>query len=326
MAAVLVHIDLDGARPHASSMQALAAGRIVASSWGATLYAAVIVHDPGKRAGDVSPGVAAARVPGDARVINAIRLALARGGADKIVVVKTEAPIVALWSALGSAWQAVLDQLRPRLVMFGADAPAATELGPRTAARIGARLFLRARAVGTDDVELRDRDGSYVRATEGGAAVVLIGAAPRLAAHGEDDIDVMVLSPPGGADPRIELVSTAPAELTHTTGTLIAISDAAAAEPDIARATQRLARVLGAHVVGSASAASAGAVGPGAVIDRGAPLAPGLCVAIGGPAIDVAGAASLVRIGSTGGKGVDGALTGPIASNLAELARVLEGR
>lgn len=307
-------------------MQALAAGRVVASSWGATLYAAVIVHDPGKRAGDVSPGVAAARVPGDARAINAVRLALARGGADKIVVVKTEAPIVPLWSALGSAWQAVLDQLRPRLVLFGADAPSASELGPRTAARIGARLFLRARAVGTDVVELRDRDGSYARAADSGAAVVTIGAAPRLAVHGDDDIDVMVLSPPGGADPRIELVSTAPAELAHTTGTLIAISDDAADEPDIARAAQHLARVLGAHIVGSASAASAGAVDPGAVIERGAPLAPGLCVAIGVPAIDVAGAASLVRIGSTGGKGVDGALAGPIASSLAELARVLEGR
>ena len=326
MAAVLVHIDLDGARPHASSLQALAAGRVVASSWGATLYAAVIVHDPARRTGEQPSGVAAARVPGDARAINAVRTALARGGADKIVVAKTEAPIVPLWSALGPAWQAVLDQLRPRLVVFGADAPSAIELGPRTAARIGARLFLRARAIGADEVELRDSDGSYVRASDSGAAVVLIGAAPRLAAHGEDDIDVMVLSPAGGADPRVELVSTAPAELAHTTGTLIAISDDAAGEPDIARATQRLAKVLGAHVVGSERAASAGVVGPGAVIERGAPLAPQLCVAVGVPAIDVAGAASLVRVGSAGGKGVDGALTGPIAPNLAELARALEGR
>jgi electron transfer flavoprotein alpha subunit len=326
VAAVLVHIDLDGARPHASSLQALAAGRVVASSWGATLYAAVIVHDPGKRADGASPGVAAARVPGEASAIEAVRSALARSGADKIVVAKTEAPIIALWSALGTAWQAVLDHLRPRLVLFGADAPSASELGPRTAARIGARLFLRARAVGAEDVELRDRDGAYVRAGDSGAAVILVGAAPRLAPHNDDDIDVMVLTPPGGADPRVELVSTAPAELAHTTGVLIAISDDAAADPEIARAAQRLAGVLGAHVVGSVAAATAGIVDPGAVIERGAPLAPGLCVAIGVPAIDVAGAASLVRVGTAGGKGVDGALTGPIASNLAELARVLEGR
>ena len=326
MAAVLVHIDLDGARPHASSLQALAAGRVVASSWGATLYAAVIVHDAGPRGDDARPGLGAFRVPGEARAIEAVRSALARGGADKIVVAKTAAPIVPLWSALGPAWQAVLDHLRPRLVVFGADAPSATELGPRTAARIGARLFLRARSLGTDDVELRDCDGSYVRGGDSGAAVVMIGAAPRLAPHSEDDIDVMVLTPPGGADPRIELVSTAPAELSHTTGALIALSDDAAGEPDIARAAQRLARVLGAHVVGSAHAASAGVVGPGAVIDRDAPLAPALCVAVGVPEIDVAGAASLVRVGAAGGKGVDGALTGPIAPNLAELARVLEGR
>jgi hypothetical protein len=79
-------------------------------------------------------------------------------------------------------------------------------------------------------------------------------------------------------------------------------------------------------VVGSASAASTGVVRPGAVVERGAPLAPELCVAIGAPAVDVAGSASLVRIGSSGGKGVDGALSGPIALNLVELARVLEDR
>jgi hypothetical protein len=327
VAAVLVHIDLDGAQPHASSLQALAAGRVVASSWGATLYAAVIVHDAGPRPGDEArPGAAQFRVPGEARTIEAVRVALARGGADKIVVAKTPAPIVPLWGALGSAWQAVLDHLRPRLVAFGADAPSASELGPRTAARIGARLFLRARTLGTDDVELRDLDGSYVRAGDSGAAVVMVGAAPRLAPHSEDDIDVMVLAPPGGADPRIELIGTAPAEIAHTMSPLIAIGDEAAVEPDIARATQRLARAMGAYVVGSARAAAAGVIGPGAVVEPDAPLAPALCIEVGAPAIDVAGAASVVRIGGAGGKGIDGALTGAIGPNLAELARLLEDR
>jgi electron transfer flavoprotein alpha subunit len=327
VAAVLVHIDLDGDRPHASSLQALAAGRAVASSWGATLYAAVVVHDASERSpsGAPPPGTPV-RVPGDARAIEAIRAALARGGADKIVVALTEAPIEPLWGALGAAWQAVLDRLRPRLVVFGADAPSADELGPRTAARIGARLFLRARTLDHDEVELRDRDGSYVRANDSGAAVALIGAAPRLDTHGDDDIDVMVLTPPGGADPGIELAGTAPAELVHTIGTIIALGDEAASDPEIARATRELASALGAHIVGSASAASAGVVGPGAVIERGAPLAPELCVAIGQPAIDVAGSASLVRIGSAAGKGVDGALSGPIAANLVELTRALEAR
>jgi len=308
-------------------MQALTAGRAVASSWGATLYAAVIARDPDKR-----PGVPAApprigpRVPGDPKVIEAIRMALARGGADKIVVALTDTAIIPLWSALGTAWQGVLDRLRPRLVMFGADAPSAAELGPRTGARIGARLFLRARGVGGEEVELRDRDGSYVRMSDSGAAVVLVGAAPRAAVHSDDDIDVMVLELPGGVDPRIELASTAPAELAHTTGTIIAIGDAAAADPDVVKATQRLAKVLGAHVVGSEQAASCGVVGAGAVLERGAPLAPELCVAIGLPSIDLAGSTSLVRIGTAGGKGVDGALTGPIAASLGELARLLEDR
>jgi hypothetical protein len=338
VAAVLVHIDLDGEAPHASSLQALAAGRAVASSWGATLYAAVIARDPGPRsatgAGASAPSAPAAppgrgnivRIPGNARTIEAIRAALARGGADKIVVALTEAPITPLWAALGAAWSAVLDQLRPRLVAFGADAPAAVELAPRTAARIGARLLLRARVIGGEDVELRDGEGRHVRASDAGAVVAMVGAAPRLAVHGEDDIDVLVLGPSGGAEPGIELVGTAPAEVAHTTGVLIAIGDNAARDPEVAAATALLARVLGARVVGSAAAAAAGAVGPGAIIERGAPLAPDLCIAIGAPAIDVAGSTSLVRITQTGGKGADGALSGPIAKSLGDLIRALEAR
>lgn len=122
MAAVLVHIDLEGKRPHRASLVALAAGRQLASSWGATLYAAVIAKD----ASDVDAA------------------ALGKAGADKIMVATTEAAIAPLWAAVGGAWQTVLDQLRPRLVLFGADAPSAPELAPRTGARIGARLLMRA--------------------------------------------------------------------------------------------------------------------------------------------------------------------------------------
>jgi hypothetical protein len=155
---------------------------------------------------------------------------------------------------------------------------------------------------------------------------VLVGTVPQLEPHGDDDIDVMVLAPPGGDDPRIELVSTAPTELGHTTGTIIAVGDDAAADPEIAEATRRLARLLGAHIVGSANAAATGLIPPGAVVSRNAPLNPDLCIAIGAPAIDLAGSSSLVRIGSTSGKGVDCALGGPIAPQLAELLRVLEER
>jgi len=330
VAAVLVHIDLDGARPHAASLIALAAGRAVASSWGATLYAAVVAHDPDRSHATGRPPDPVLKLPGDAKVVEAIRAALARGGADKIVVALTEAPILPLWSAVGAARQAVLDQLRPRLVVFGAEAPSAAELGPRTAARIGARLFLRARAriTGGEGIELRDRDGSYLRAQDSGAAVVLVGAAPRLAPHGDDDIDVLVIAVPGGGDPRVELAGTAPAETAHRLGPVIAIGDDAAADPEIAKATRRLARALGAQIVGGPRAAATGVVDSGAVVERHAPLAPELCVAVGAPALDLAGAASLVRVGGGGGstKHVDCALSGPIATRLDELARALEDR
>lgn len=335
MAAVLVHIDLEGGRPHASSALALAAGRAVASSWGATLYAAVILHDPAVAGAAVTgsyDGVVQARVPGEARAIEAVRSALARAGADKIVVAKTATTLAPLWSALGAPWQGVLEHLRPRLVMFGADAPSAAELGPRTAARIGARLLMRARtrSGSASEVEVRDRDRTYVRASDGGAAVVLVGAATPIEVHGDDDIDVMVLVPPGEADARIELASTAPAEISHTLGALVAIGDEAAKDPAIAQAAQRLARALGGHVVGGAAAAAAGAVEPGAVVERGAPLAPELCVVIGQPAIDLAGAACKITVGPMGirdgERARDSQPPGAVAQSLGELASALEDR
>ncbi len=307
MGAVLVHIDLDGDRPHPSSLSALAAGRAVASSWGGTLYAALVIHDPTDRgAADSTGQISHSHVPG----VETVRAALARGGADKVVVAITDAPLAPLWASVGSAWQGVLDHLRPRLVLFGADAPSADELGPRTGARIGARLLVRARAVGLDHVELRDRDGGYVRATDGGAAVVLVGATQPTSV-GDDDIDIVVLAMPGGGDNRIEIAGVTPAEVTHGNGTIVAIDDASAADAQIMGAATRLASLLGAPVVRSA----------------GTPLAPELCIAIGTPAIDLAGASSLVRIGpvpkGAAGKNVDGALdlSGPA---LVELVKALE--
>lgn len=307
MGAVLVHIDLDGDRPHPSSLAALAAGRAVASSWGGTLYAALVIHDPTDRGSADSTGqISHSHVPG----VEGVRAALARGGADKIVVAVTDAVIAPLWAVVGGAWQGVLDHLRPRLVLFGADAPSAGELGPRTGARIGARLLVRARAVGLDHVELRDRDGSYVRATDGGAAVVLIGATPPTTS-GDDDIDIVVLAMPGGGDSRVEIVGSAPAELSHGGGSIVAIDDASAADTDILDAATHLAGMLNAPVVRSSTT----------------PLAPELCVAIGSPSIDLAGASSLIRIGQakdTVGKNIDGAIPGLAGVALVELIKALE--
>ncbi|MDQ3337517.1 MAG: hypothetical protein M4D80_20330 [Myxococcota bacterium] len=323
MGAVLVHIDLDGERPHASSLAALSAGRAVASSWGATLYAALVIHDTSadRAAPDSTAQVMSTQqVPGVEKIQNT----LARAGADKVIVAVTDAPIAPLWSAVGVPWQGVLDHLRPRLVLFGADAPSASELGPRTGARIGARLLQRARATAGDQVELRDRDGGYVRVSDGGAAVALIGAA-HVQLDGDDDIDLSVLVYPGGADARIEIAGQSAAELAHTLGPIIALGDDAAADTETVTSAKRLAKQLGAHLVGGPSAVRAGAVAPNAVIDRHTPLAPELCIAIGSVALDLAGTTNLVRIGPSSGKGVEGVLsTGTPAAHLAELNQALE--
>lgn len=321
MAAVLVHIDLDGERPDASSLAALAVGREVASSWGATLYAAIVVHDPAEQASEDSTG----RITSTTRVagVVAAQRALSSAGADKLVVAISDAPVLPLWAVVGGAWRGVVDHLRPRLVLFGADAPSASELGPRTGALIGARLLHRARANADDLVELRDREGGHVRASDGGAAVALIGAA-RPVAGGGDDIDLVVLAMPGGADPRLELGGSEPAPVRHASGVVVAISDELAADPEIAAGAQRLARALGGALVGGVAAARAGAIAADGVLERSAPLAPELCIAIGAPAIDLAGAASLVRIGSAGGSHVDGALAVDPGASLDALARALE--
>jgi hypothetical protein len=321
VACVLVHIDLDGDRVAGSSLIALAAGRQLASSWGATLYAALIAHGDGDASAPDSTAqvVSAKQVPG----LEGIETVLARGGADKIVVAMTDAPVTPLWAAVGTAWQGVLDHLRPRLVLFGADAPSAAELAPRTGARIGARLLLRARTLGIDDVELRDRDGGYVRASDTGAAVALVGRASEIP-KGDDDIDVVVLAIAGGADDRIELAGATPAEVSHALGAIVAISDDAAKDPKVVANANKLAQRLGGVVVGGAEAARAGAVAAGAVVDRTTPLAPELCVMIGSAQVDIAGTTSLIKIGAQPGKLVDGALPGTIDLGLAALVERLD--
>ena len=77
-------------------------------------------------------------------------------------------------------------------------------------------------------------------------------------------------------------------------------------------------------LVGSAEAARSGAVAPGAVVEHTTPIAPELCVMIGGAQVDVAGAASLIKIGAQPGKLVDGALPGTVDLGLAALVERLE--
>jgi hypothetical protein len=305
VAAVLVHIDLDGDRPHASSLIALAAGRQVASSWGATLYAAMIAHD-----------AATGRAPRTQQI-------LSKMGADKFVIATTDTPIAPLWASVGGAWQGVIDHLRPRLVLFGADAPSAAELAPRTGARIGARLLMRARTLSADDVELRDRDGGYVRIGDSGAAVAMVGRAgkQRAATGGDDDIDVVVLAQPGGADTSIELAATITADLEHTVGSIVVLGDDVVTDKKLVSDAKKLATQLGAKLVAGPKAGKA--VPKSAQVDKTTALAPELCVAIGNAIVDVAGATSLVRVGSKLAKSADGALPGLADVGVRELVKQL---
>jgi hypothetical protein len=312
VAAVLVHIDLDGERPHPSSLVALAAGRRFASSWGATLYAAMIVHAPDEK------------VPASLAHTQA---QLARLGADKIVVTTTDALVAPLWAFVGHAWQGVLDHLRPRLVLFGADAPAACELAPRTGARIGARLLMRARALGDDVIELRDRERAFFRIDDTGAAVALVARADSQSSETDatlNDIDVIVLALPGGAETRVELAGTSTAPVAQTAGALVALGDDVLKDRKTVSDAKKLAARLGAQLVGTKAAGKT--VPAGAVVDKTTPLAPELCVTIGNAELEVSGATSLIRIGSSApkDKAADGALPGLVDIGVREIVKMLD--
>lgn len=308
---MLVHIDVDGAAPHPASLAALAAGRHIASSWGATLYAAIVAHDASAHASPEATLHAAG--------IEALQSALALAGSDKVLVATTDAPIAPLWSSIGTAWQGIVDHLRPRLVLFGADSPSAAELGPRTGARIGARLLMRAHAIGIEDVELRDRDGGYVRVSDSGAAVALVGATSHPVA-GDDDADFTSLAF-AHDDARVELTGRSPADPSQAR-TLIVLGDDALERIDRG-ALASLSAMLDARIIGGPAAMRAGIIAAEDVVDRHAPLTPELCILIGAPHVDVAGAASVIRIGGAG-KHLDGTLAE--VSDLGALVRAVEAR
>ena len=329
--------------PHPSSLAALAAGRSVARSWGATLYAAVIVHDQAHSLGPDTSGqiVAADEVAG----MGDLDAVLGRAGADKVLVALTDAEVTPLWASVGATWTGVLDHLRPRLVLFGAHAPATAELGARTGARIGARLLPNARAIttphhavlvraptqpglaGPGDIELRDRDGAYLRLGDSGATVALIADAIDEGPC-DDDVDLVVLAIPGaegGARARrASRARRSRSSRTRRNINVVALGDDAL-DPGIVASAHRLAELIGGYVVGGPAAAAAGAIAHAAVFERNAPLAPDVCIALGSLALDLAGATSIIRIGPTASaKTAEGALTGPIANGVEDLIRAIE--
>jgi len=138
----------------------------------------------------------------------------------------------------------------------------------------------------------------------------------------DEDIDLVVLALPGGADPNIEIVGTRPAELVHTTGALVAIADDVVDNAKLVTDAKRLATLLGAQLVGGAAAAKV--VAPTAIVDKSTPLAPELCVVIGNATVDLSGSTSVIKIGASADKTIDGALPAPPAVSLASLVKHLE--
>jgi hypothetical protein len=170
----------------------------------------------------------------------------------------------------------------------------------------------------------------------------MIGSAPVLPpipeSHGHDPVEMIVLSVPGGGDARVELAGSAPAEIAHTSGALVALGDDVAGDAKIVADAKRLAAALGGAVVGGREAARVGAISAGGVLDKRTAIAPELCVQVGAVPLELAGASCVIRIGgrkradtssgapSSAGtaKAVDGSIDGSPGDALAELVERLE--
>jgi electron transfer flavoprotein alpha subunit len=121
MACVLVHIEADNDLPTPASLAALGEGRRVASSSGATLYAAVVVTG---------------EVPATRR--DELLGALGRHGADKVVFVSSTSTVQpVLWATVGAALATACEHLRPALTLLPASS-GSHDLGARLATRLGA--------------------------------------------------------------------------------------------------------------------------------------------------------------------------------------------
>lgn len=205
MACVLVHIEADGDTPTLASLAALGEGRRVASSSGATLYAAVVIASEG---GDY-PAIGRNGEAPHAALVEA----LGEHGADKVVfVTATGAVQPVLWATVGNALAAACHHLRPALTLLPASA-GSHDLGARLATRMGAAYV--------DGPILEEGPRGEIvlsRPVYGGTwrrrmplddldrAVVVTLPPGRAPARGADDAEVMFLELRTAGDERVRML------------------------------------------------------------------------------------------------------------------------
>ncbi len=297
MACVLVHIEATGDQPSAAALSALGDARRIATSLGAAVYAAVVVPGapPTTRAGRANARAQTPR-PGpppatglDDETTDRLVASLGRGGADKVVLIVSGSDGPAIWSSTGPALAAACDHLHPALILFPAT-PAAADIAPRLAARLGAAFA--AHAV----VELGPRgEVVFSRSVYGGGyrrrlalddldrpvvVTLPIGHAP---ARGGDDAELLIFDLGPARDRRVEAIAPprpAPAPPLHEARVIVAggAGVAAATWPLL----EQLAAALGGAVAGTRAACERGFITADREVGLGAQyVAPVLYVACG---------------------------------------------
>jgi electron transfer flavoprotein alpha subunit len=273
VANILVYIELVGDRPLAASLEALALGRIIASTVGATNYALL--------------PCAARPSYGDDDAI----AVLSRHGADKVLLVthpRLAGPPLSVTH--GSAILGACAALPPTLVLF-ASTPGARDIAPRLGAQLAAAYLAEPHVA-------LEPDGTLVltRSIYGGRAVrriraeelerpLVVTLAPGRPARatGDEEAEVVVL-PPANVGEGFEEVGRAPDEARPLSSARVVVGAGAGLGPEAFGVAHELAAALGgeAGVTREAAALGAGSAVNGAarVIDAtGEHIAPRLYIA-----------------------------------------------
>lgn len=308
MACVLVHIEAEGDRPTPAALSALGEGRRIASTLGATLYAAALVSNSqregrekdkerpserrARRGTTVTADAAAKVVPPDrarAHRREALTKALGQAGADKVVVLSSDGAVApAVWSTTGPALAAACDHLRPALVLFPATA-GGTDIAPRLAARMGAAFVSEA------VVETGSRgEIVFARTVYGGGfhrrvalddldrpAVVTVptGRGP---ARGSDDAELLVLDVGAMRDRRVAHVGDTRDDGAALAQARVVVTGGAGVSPQSWPLVVQLAKALGGELGATRTAVARGLAPPSREVGLGAHrVSPLLYVSVG---------------------------------------------
>lgn len=299
MACVLVHIEVTGDQPSPAALSALGDARRIATALGAALYAAVVVTGAPAAARRPEPRASArAQTPApgpppitglDDDATDRLVAALGRGGADKVVLIVSGTSGPAIWSSMGPALAAACNHLHPALIMFPAT-PAAADIAPRLAARLGAAFA--AHAV----VELGPRgEVVFSRNVYGGGyrrrlalddldrPVVVTVPIGHAGARGGDDAELLIFDLGADRDRRVEAIGEPrPAPSPPLREARVIVTGGAGVAADTWPLLERLAAVLGGAVGGTRAACERGLVGAEREVGLGAQyVAPVLYVACG---------------------------------------------